>query len=440
MAGACVEDRVRQRGRLDAALGSAAVTGRRDPRLAAVRPAARDQESEAQDPRTHGSDATPLWAVNLPYLTAALPGIGGVLRTSVDDFVVDEEPAYLPIGTGDHVFVRIEKRGLTTPMTIDRIARALSVRARDIGVAGMKDRHAVTRQWLSLPPPVTPEAAQALALEDIRILEVARHPHKLRTGHVRANRFVLRVRGMTASVDEAVERARAILGALATAPGAPNWYGEQRFGREGDNAEKGLAIVRGQMRPPRDHKLARLLVSALQSELFNRWLVARLADGLYAKVLAGDVMHKLRDPAAAQGSAAAEGVVRSGGGMFVSDAPDVDEARLLAGEVGITGPMFGERMRRPTDGSPAAAREAAILDAAGLSIESFQAVRSIAEGTRRDATVEVGSPSVRADGDAVEVAFSLPGGAYATTIMREIMKADVPREPETAEHTNAVET
>lgn len=372
--------------------------------------------------------------MNLPYLTAALPGIGGVLRTSVDDFVVDEEPAYLPNGTGDHVFVRVEKRGLTTPMTIDRIARALSVRARDIGVAGMKDRHAVTRQWLSLPPPVTPEAAQALALEDIRILEVARHPHKLRTGHVRANRFVLRVRGMTVGIAEAVERARAILGALAAAPGAPNWYGEQRFGREGDNAEKGLAIVRGQMRPPRDHKLARLLVSALQSELFNRWLVARLADGLYAKVLAGDVMHKLRDATAAPGE------VRSGGGMFVSDAPDVDEARLLAGEVGITGPMFGERMRRPTDGSPAATREAAVLDGAGLSIESFQAVRQIAEGTRRDATIEVGTPTVRADGDAVEIAFSLPGGAYATTIMREIMKADVPREPESAEHTNAVET
>ncbi len=356
--------------------------------------------------------------MNLPYLTAALPGIGGVLRTSVDDFLVDEEPAYLPGGTGDHVFVRIEKRGLTTPMTIDRIARALSVRSRDIGVAGMKDRHAVTRQWLSLPPPVTPEAAGALAIEDVTILEVSRHPHKLRTGHVRANRFVLRVRGTSVGVEEAVARSRAIIDALAAAPGAPNWYGEQRFGREGDNAEKGLAIVRGEMRPPRDHKLARLLVSALQSELFNRWLVARLADGLYAKVLAGDVMHKLRDPDAAPGE------VRSGGGMFVSDAPDVDEARLLAGEVGITGPMFGERMRRPAEDSAAAAREAAILDAAGLSIESFATVRSIAEGTRRDATIEVGSPSVRAVEDAVEVAFSLPGGAYATTIMRELMKSD----------------
>ena len=105
--------------------------------------------------------------MDLPYLTAALPGIAGVLRTSCEEFFVDEEPAYLPAGAGDHVFVRIEKRGLTTPQAVERIARALSVNARDIGVAGMKDRHAVTRQWLSLPPPVTPEAAQALAIDDV---------------------------------------------------------------------------------------------------------------------------------------------------------------------------------------------------------------------------------------------------------------------------------
>src|SRR4051812_40310976 len=95
--------------------------------------------------------------VDLPYLTAELPGTGGVLRTHDDDFIVDEEPAYLPCGTGDHVYVRIEKRGMTTSHAVDRIARVLAVSARDIGVAGMKDRHAVTRQWLSLPPPLTEE-------------------------------------------------------------------------------------------------------------------------------------------------------------------------------------------------------------------------------------------------------------------------------------------
>ncbi|HEY5926695.1 MAG TPA: tRNA pseudouridine(13) synthase TruD [Kofleriaceae bacterium] len=338
--------------------------------------------------------------MELPYLTAALPGIGGVLRASCEDFFVDEEPAYLPAGAGDHVFVRIEKRSLTTPQAALRIARGLGVNARDIGVAGMKDRHAVTRQWLSLPPPVTPEAALALALDDIKILEAARHGHKLRTGHVRANRFVLRVREVA---DDAEAKARAILDALGARPGAPNWYGEQRFGRDGDNAEKGLAIVRGE-KPPRDRKLARLLVSALQSKLFNDWLVARLADGLYARVIAGDILHK------------------AGGGQFVCEDPAVDEPRLLAGELCVTGPMFGDRMRAPA--AEAAAREATILAAAGLTSDAFSTVRAIAEGTRRDATIEVGTPAVRAvESGTIEISFSLPGGAYATAVMREVMKS-----------------
>ena len=345
----------------------------------------------------------------LPFLTADLPGTGGVLRTRDEDFVVDEELPYPASGTGDHVFVRIEKRGLTTRFAAQQIAKALGIPERDIGIAGMKDRHAVTRQWLSLPPPVTPEAAQALALDGIEVLEAVRHNHKLRTGHVRANRFVLRVRGAAAG---AADRARTILGRLAEAPGAPNWYGEQRFGRDGDNAAKGRELLATGKRS-RDKKLDRLLVSALQSELFNTWLAARLGDGLYRAVVAGDVCHK------------------RGGGMFTSEDPATDQARLAAGELVVTGPMFGDKMRRPTEGSIAAEREAAVLAAAGLTADSFHAVRSFAEGTRRDAAIEVMRWQVTADaepagpaadGETYEVAFALPGGAYATAVMREVMK------------------
>ena len=281
--------------------------------------------------------------VELPYLTHDLPGTGGALRTVDADFVVDEEPAYLPSGVGDHVFVRIEKRGMNTRHAVISIARALGISDRDIGVAGMKDRHAVTRQWLSLPPPVTPEAALALAIPDVTVLEATRHNHKLRTGHVRANAFRLRVRDV---VPDALDRATAILARLVEAPGAPNWYGEQRFGRDGDNAANGRALVSGERRTGRDRKLDRLFVSALQSELFNAWLVARMADGLYRDVLAGDVLHKTT------------------GGMFTSDDPATDTERLRAGELVLTGPMFGVDMRRPPDDTPAAAREDAILAAA----------------------------------------------------------------------------
>lgn len=343
----------------------------------------------------------------LPYLTTELAGTGGALRTSDDDFVVDEELPYAPAGTGEHVFVRIEKRGMTSPEAAQALARALGIRDRDIGIAGMKDRRAVTRQWMSLPPPVTPEQALAVALPPLCVLEAQRHPHKLRTGHVRANRFVLRVRGVDA---DAADRARAILDALAQAPGAPNWYGEQRFGRDGDNAARGKALMIGARALGRDRRMDRLMVSALQSQLFNDWLVARLADGLYRTVIAGDLLHK------------------RGGGMFTCEDPATDAARLVAGELVVTGPMFGDRMRQPGDGSPAAEREAAILAREGLDRGAFAAVRAIAEGTRRDATIEVRDVAVAAvDGSTIEVAFALPGGAYATTVMREIMKDPVQR-------------
>lgn len=351
--------------------------------------------------------------MELPYLTADLPGTGGALRTTDDDFLVDEEIPYEASGQGDHVFVRIEKRGMTTPFAAGAIARALGIAPRDIGIAGMKDRHAVTRQWLSLPPPITPEAATALALPGLTVLAAVRHGHKLRTGHVRANRFVLRVRGVPA---DAEDRARAILARLAEPPGAPNWYGEQRFGRAGDNAARGRELVTGARRLGKDRRQERLLVSALQSQLFNDWLRARIADGLYRRVLAGDVMHKLA------------------GGMFTSEDAATDEARLLAGELAVTGPMFGERMRRPPEGSPAAEREAAILAAAELPLAAFSSVRAIAEGTRRDATIEVRDVMVATVAPStIEVGFTLPGGAYATAVMREVMKTVAERVDDTPE-------
>jgi tRNA pseudouridine13 synthase len=342
--------------------------------------------------------------VTLPYLTAALVGTAGTLRTTDDDFVVDEELPYAPSGAGDHVFVRIEKRGTTTVDAARALARALGVRDRDIGIAGMKDRHAVTRQWLSLPPPVAPEQALAVELPGVRVLEAHRHAHKLRTGHVRANRFVLRVRGVDAG---AAERARQILAALSEPPGAPNWYGEQRFGRDGDNPARGRALITGERPLGRDRRLDRLMISALQSQLFNDWLTARIGDGLYRAVLAGDLLHK------------------RGGGMFVCDDPATDQARLAAGELVVTGPMFGDRMRMPGTASPALAREAEVLARAGIPREAFSSVRALAEGTRRDAAVEVAGATVAAvDGSTIEVAFALPGGGYATAVMREVMKSD----------------
>jgi tRNA pseudouridine13 synthase len=210
---------------------------------------------------------------------------------------------------------------------------------------------------------------------------------------------MLRVRGCA---PDAAPRARAILDRLAQAPGAPNWYGEQRFGKYGDNAERGRALLRGEGKS--DRRMDRFFISALQSELFNAWRVARMTDGLYARVLAGDVLHKL------------------GGGMFTCEDATVDEPRLLAGELVVTGPMFGTKMRQAA--GDAAEREAQILAAAGLTVDDFAKVARIAEGTRRDASIAVKEPAVREADDGLEVQFALPAGAYATAVMRELMKSE----------------
>src|ERR1700755_384661 len=130
----------------------------------------------------------------LPYATAKSLSVRGKIRTVPEDFRVEELPAYPPSGQGEHVFVRFEKTGLTTQEALTRIARALAVDARAARVAGQKDKHAVTTQWASFTG-TSPEAAAALSLENIRVLPASRHTNKLRTGHLRGNRFELRLRG-----------------------------------------------------------------------------------------------------------------------------------------------------------------------------------------------------------------------------------------------------
>lgn len=350
----------------------------------------------------------------LPFRTPDLPGTGGVLRQQLEDFRVDESLPYEASGEGAHVFVRIEKRGLTTPQAAEAMARALGVNARDVGWAGMKDKRAVTRQTLSFPPPVTPEAVRALRLPDIDILAATCHGHKLRTGHVRQNRFVLRVRDTDVPAEVAAERALAILERLDAPPGCPNWFGAQRFGTAGNNAELGLALVLGRelppgMRAPRGRK-RRLYVSALQSELFNEYVRRRLVDGLFDRALLGDVMQKT-----------------SSGGVFACTEPERDQPRVDAGEIVPTGPMFGHRAQLAAGSTPAGDRERALLADRGVTTEDFARVGKLGTGTRRPLAVRLGHVSVHAvDDRAIELCFDLPAGSYATVVVREVVKGNDP--------------
>jgi tRNA pseudouridine13 synthase len=360
----------------------------------------------------------------------------GVIKSSPEDFVVEEVPLYAPSGAGDHLYIRFTKRGLTTDEAVRAMARELGVNARDAGVAGLKDKVGVTTQTISLQPPrgaVDVEArALALAIPGVIVHEAKRHGNKLRTGHLAGNRFTVTVRG--------VPRARAAE-AIATIErvgreGAPNAFGTQRFGRQGDNAERAQAWIRGEWRGPRDARARRFLWSSLQSAIFNDVLGRRVADGTWTTPLEGDVLQK-----------------EDSGGLFLCADVQADRARAERGEVSPTGPMPGVKMRSPT-GAPLALETEVTSAWLGHSYD-FASVRSFAEGTRRALRVLVRELSIeRIDGaqanentnqdeetreqaSNLRVHFVLPKGAYATTVLSAAFAVEEPRPDEPAPSTDA---
>jgi tRNA pseudouridine13 synthase len=331
-----------------------------------------------------------------------------VFASSPETFFVEEIAAYQPVGEGVHTFLWVEKRGLTTPEAVRRLARALGVPERDVGCAGLKDRHATTRQWISVPG-VAPETALALALEDLTVREARRHGNKLRTGHLRGNRFEV----VLTEVDEGEAAVFAAALAALGRRGLPNTYGAQRFGASGDNVRVGLEILRGQRRE-RDGRRRRLLLSAVQSEVFNRALARRQAEGGLARVRPGDVLQKT-----------------SSGGLFVTDDPTRDQARVDAGELIPTGPLPGGREMEPPAGSEAAALEDAALAEVGVTRAELAGWGRELPGARRPVlvpvTLEDPATAYEPERRALRLRFSLPAGSYATVVLQAL--PEVPLEP-----------
>jgi tRNA pseudouridine13 synthase len=270
-----------------------------------------------------------------------------------------------------------------------------------VGVAGLKDRHAVTRQMVSLPAAVEANLGR-LEGDGIRVLSVGRHGNKLKPGHLHGNRFRILIRGVDAA---AADRLAPIVEQLRR-DGIVNYYGPQRFGRDGETVRLGLDVLTGKTRPPRAGFLKKLALSAGQSALFNHYLATRLQDGLMRTVLAGDVMAK-----------------RPFGGMFVAEDVAVEQARFEAGETVPAGPIFG-RKTYPSAGA-AAEREAAVLADAALTLEQFRGFGKLLMGTRRWNLVFAADLTATVEPEGVRLAFTLPAGSYATVLLREIMKTEV---------------
>jgi tRNA pseudouridine13 synthase len=349
-----------------------------------------------------------------PLVTADIPGIGGLLRARPEDFDVAELPAYPPSEdpAGTHLFVHVRKRGLTTPAAVELISRHVGMPSRDVGVAGLKDKHAVTTQWISIPAELGGRLDD-FRHEAIEILDRRLHGNKLRRGHLAANRFRIVIRELVVPFDEARRRVEAKLTALHAAGGLDNAYGEQRFGFDGGNVERGLAaLADAARRRPRGD----LEVSAGQSALFNLLLAVRRERGLVRTVLAGDVLQKTAT-----------------GGLFTSAAPEVDQPRLDAGEVVVTGPMFGGKTMSPPEGTDARALEEEVLARGGLDASTLAALGKRVPGTRRALQVMPGDVEVYeapAEGElpaGLGVAFTLPSGSFATVFLRELAEAAGPK-------------
>lgn len=407
-----------------------------------------------------------------PWLTSDLPGVGGVLRQRPEDFLVDEQPLYQPRGEGEHIYLFVQKRGMTTQQAAGALARHFGVRPGAIGHAGLKDRHAVTRQVFSIHTPgKKPEDFPDFQHERIAILWADLHANKLRTGHLRGNRFSIRIRNVPAT---AAVRAKRVLDRLA-AHGAPNYAGEQRFGSRAANALLGLADLRNDAQAfldallgplpharntgaheayaradyagaleltPRECKSERAAlvalargapaetaagavdptqrrfwVSAFQSDVFNRVLAGRIGAGAFSTLLEGDLACK-----------------HANGALFPVDAATLADpetaARLARFEISPSGPLWGASMLRAQ--GLVADTELAALEETGVTphtlAEYAARVRQPITGARRPLRVPVIDPEIEGGvdehGSYVRCAFELPPGAFASVVMGEIMKPE----------------
>lgn len=418
----------------------------------------------------------------MPFATADLPGIGGRIKERPEDFFVDEQPLYQPAGEGEHVYLFIEKRGLSTLRAARIVARHFGVHVSAVGFAGLKDKRAVTRQVFSVHVPgKKPEDFPMLQHEHMGVLWVDLHHNKLRRGHLLGNRFSIKIRGVDMSKAPAALR---VLSRLERS-GVPNVIGEQRFGylRRNHLVGRGLilgdhgAVVRAvldpdesaadtqaparraaaageyaeamelfgkEMRTERrvvgelmrgaspsravhaiERSEAEFFLTAFQSAVFNRVLAERMAAGPIGKLMEGDVAFKHDNRA-----------------CFDVRAEDLGPeltARLDRIEVSPSGPMWGADMKRAAAG--VGVTEEAALAESGVGVEALRAFevrrRGRLTGERKplrvpvmDAMVEGG---VDEHGHYVRVAFDLPRGAFATSVIREITKVEGRGEAESGE-------
>jgi len=329
----------------------------------------------------------------LPYAHGGAP-LRGRLREEADDFFVDEQLGFEATGAGEHWLVHIEKRDANTGWVGKQLAQFAGVTERDIGYAGMKDRHAVTRQWFSVLAKKGRETDwNACAIEGVSVLSATRHARKVQRGALRGNAFAIRIRDVEG--DRTMADARI---AQIAAQGVPNYFGEQRFGRGGANVDKALAMFGGRRVERAERSI---LLSAARSEIFNAVLAARVSDGSWQQALAGDVFQL------------------DGRSAIFGPEPldDAQQQRVATMDIHPTGPMFGRGDLRSAE--RVLELESSVIDrypelCAGLSAAGLEYERRALRLPARDFAC------TWQENDLV-ARFTLPAGSYATTVLRELV-------------------
>ena len=325
----------------------------------------------------------------------------GVIRMLPEDFRVDEDLGFDLDGAGEHLWVRIRKTSANTAWVARKLSEITGKRQKDIGFAGLKDRHAVTTQWFSLPDTVCDiNLKLGDLLPGIEILEVVRHGRKLRRGALRGNYFRIRVR----EAEGDIQSVESVLSEIRT-HGVPNYFGEQRFGRAGNNVQQARKMFQGQYRP-RNRNEKSLLISAARSEIFNRVLAERVRQANWNRALSGEVLQ-----------------LAGSNSVFTVDVIDAEIiSRTAQFDIHPTGPLWG-RGRLMSSGEVAKIETSVAdsepelrngLEHAGLKQE------------RRPLRLPVPDLEVEQENDATWVfSFFLPAGSYATSVMRELVDYQV---------------
>jgi tRNA pseudouridine13 synthase len=336
----------------------------------------------------------------LPYAHGGPAGTGQAKATP-EDFVVEELLGFEPSGEGEHEFLRIEKRGENTDYVARQLAKFAGIPIRNVGYAGLKDRHGRTIQWFSvqLPGKAGPDW-HALDSESLRVLDIARNHRKLKKGAAAGNRFEITVRELRADRDVLEQRLNQVAG-----QGAPNYFGAQRFGHGGQNLVRARELFEGSLGRVDPHKRG-LYLSAARSEIFNQLLARRVTDGTWNQALEGDAF-----------------MFQDSRSFFKPEALTSEILQRVADkDIHPSGVLWGTSPSAATDAA-AAIEQAVAGDLAdfcrGLENFGLETARRPFRLCSERMHWEFPEP------DTLRLSFTLPAGAYATTVLRELVSTDL---------------